>query len=188
VASSDKAPGQGTAVRDKGPLPILLALAALVGLPVLIAVAVLGVFRPLLTEANEDRVSERCMGRLSKLAQAASVYAADADGRYPPASAWMDALVPYASKKDPENESESVFRCPSISALRTGDYGYAFLSEASGEKALTKDGEPRLLFFDSALMDRNASSGPETLPKPPRHKGTTQNFGVLEDGTIRSFH
>ena len=131
--------------------------------------------------AREEQTASRCMDRLRKLGQAFNAYAADNDGLYPPAPIWVDALVKYAAKKDPEEQSESVFRCPVISAMRTGEYGYAMNDTLSR----IKKGAANLpLIFDSDLMKRNAHSGLESLPNPPRHRNARENFAVFEDGTV----
>jgi hypothetical protein len=174
--------GQTSRVSDKGPWPILLWLLAMCAFPILLGWAVLGLGGRWIEGAREEQVASRCMDRLRRLGQAFGQYAADHDGMYPPSNLWVDDLVRYAAKKDPNEQSESVFRCPAISAKRTGEYGYA-MNDALSSRKQSESNQP--LVFDSSEMHRNAHSNPSSLPNPPRHRSGSVNFAVFEDGQVR---
>lgn len=147
--------------------------------------------------AVEGREGERCQTRLKSLWQGLSLYAEQNDGRLPPAALWVDASWPMMPKQkpndpnskplDPIEESESVFRCPSISKKRTGEYGLAFSIALDGAATKSMEGYDSMpLVFDSILMGRNAVSGLDTLPKPPRHRMSRFNNVVLGNGSVKA--
>jgi hypothetical protein len=143
----------------------------------------------------EARLSELCIERLGQVAKAQLLYSADHDDMLPPAEVWLDATWTYGEKVGPKGEkihpketNESNFRCPSISALRAGGYGYAFHSELSlmriSEPA--KPGEEALV-FDSRLLSRNANGKlSEMLAIPHRHNGATKNNVAYLSGSVKS--
>lgn len=135
----------------------------------------------------EGRESEICMARLRKVGVALQTYAVDHDGCFPPAESWIDASWSLGAKKDPENESESIFRCPTISKKRTGEYGYAFFDDL-GLKPRSQLVDPKTtpMVFDSDLMSRNAHSGVESLPKVPRHRSGRSNNVLAADGHAKA--
>jgi hypothetical protein len=158
---------------------------ALIGLTVYVlsrAISDMGV------EGGGKRSTEICASRLKKVAQAHLLYAADHDGRLAPATVWVDATWSYAKVerlKDPEDDSESVFRCPVISARREGGYGYAFNSALDGEDlASVQDAEKTPLAFDATPTERNAFGKPEALMPSPeaRHNGGLANVVAYVSG------
>lgn len=133
------------------------------------------------------KVDAVCKERLPKLHKAVELYAADYDETYPIADQWVDLTATYGAKKDPEDESESIFRCAEISMTRTGDYGYAFnavLSSVKRSSVSDPDGTP--MIFDSSNLKRNASGKPEDLlPKPARHNREKNNNAVMVSGKVK---
>lgn len=126
---------------------------------------------------SSDRVDSLCRSRLEKLGEALALYAADHNGYLPPGDRWVDATWKYGAKKDPKNESESVFRCPTISARRTGEFGYA-LNEAVAGKKLEDLGSEDALVFDSDDLSRNATQDVARVPNPLRHARGKENYAV----------
>jgi len=164
---------------------IALVLLGLCVLPIIFVFGVLGVSYSPLRGANEGRLDAECQERLFALGRALALYSVDFDDRYPPARTWIDASWVYATKKDPRDESESVYRCPSISMKRTGEYGYAFNEEFDGKRrSELKEAGRAVLVFDSTMMERNARSGLESLPKPPRHEKGQANYAAFADGAV----
>lgn len=127
------------------------------------------------------RFAEICVSRLRTVAEAQLLYAADNDERLPAAEKWVDASWSYAKEKrkaDPEENSESAFRCPTVSARRDGSYGYAFNSGLGGQKtSAIADPDAVELVFDSKDLARNAHGDPRsTIPGPEgRHDGGRVN-------------
>jgi hypothetical protein len=154
-------------------------------LPIGVAALVIALGRQSLEGLVDAGESEKCRSRLASVARALRAYSEDNDGRLPPGSRWVDAVWPYGSKKDPAGESESVFRCPTISKLRTGEYGYALYVAAAGTRLAeleTREGVP--LVFDSTALDRNAVSDASSLPNPPRHSSGKENFRAMTNGSV----
>lgn len=146
-----------------------------------------------LQNLTEGREASICAERLMNLQKGLALYAESSDGRYPPAENWVDVSWRYMPPQkrddpnskplDPSEESESVFRCPSISKRRTGEFGIALFRGIAGKsiaEIASPDTEP--LLFDSDLMIRNSVSGLDSLPKPPRHKSSRFNNVVTVSG------
>lgn len=162
------------------------------GLP---ALALIGLTVYVMTRAISDmgagdggrRVTEICVSRLRSVSQGVLIYAADHDGFLPPAETWVDATWPYAAKKDPEEESESVFRCPAISKLREGGYGYAFNLDLDSKPAKSDFSDSKPMVFDSKALFRNAAGPPvAAYPAPdPRHNGGKANVIAYLDGSVK---
>lgn len=133
------------------------------------------------------KVDADCKVRLGKMHKAVELYAADYDESYPFADLWIDTTWRYGTKKSPDEESESIYRCPDIAMTRTGDFGYGFnptLSEA--KKATVADPDAMWMIFDSSDLSRNAYGKPEELfPKPPRHNEGKNNNAVTVGGTVK---
>ncbi|MFQ3588225.1 MAG: hypothetical protein SNJ74_06570 [Fimbriimonadaceae bacterium] len=126
-----------------------------------------------------------CKARLALLARSAGLYAADYDDRLPPADAWVDATWNYVGSKAPEEESESPFRCPSISILRKIDqFGYAFDSTVGGEAVSVALERSEPIIFDSDNLVRNAHESAPNWPEAKRHARGTENYGVTLSGTL----
>lgn len=136
------------------------------------------------------RYAEICASRLRTVAEAQLLYAADNDGRLPEAARWVDVSWSYAKQKrktDPEENSESVFRCPTISARRDGSYGYAFNSALDGENtASIADPDAIELVFDSMTLTRNAHGDPKALLPGPeaRHDGGSESVVAFASGRV----
>ena len=100
------------------------------------------------------------VSRMKSVATATLQYAADFDDHLPVADHWMDAVSVYVPNRD--------FRSPDVGVLHRG-FGIAFMKPLSAAKVHSiADPASRVLVFDSTLMVRNAASGLETEPKPPR--------------------
>lgn len=130
-------------------------------------------------------LTSTCKARLATLARSVGLYAADYDDRLPPAERWADATWNYVSSKAPEEESESPFRCPSISILRKIDqYGYAFDSTVSAESVSVALSRQEPIIFDSDNLVRNAHEPTPSWPAIKRHARETENYGVTLSGTL----
>lgn len=164
---------------------------ALIGLTVYVMSKALG---DMGVSDGGKRYTEICVSRLGKVAQAQLLYAGDHDDRLPPAEHWVDATWPYGppigrdkKAKDPEDVVETVFRCPSVSMRREGEYGYAFNLDLDakplGEVPDTK-GTP--LVFDSKALFRNAAGPPvAAYPVGGRHNGGKDIVVAYLDGQAR---
>ncbi len=135
-------------------------------------------------ESLRRSIDSECRERLGRVYRGLAMYAEQADGALPPGDRWVDASWRYAARKDPKDESESVYRCPSVSARRTGEYGYALNRDAAGA-LLAGLGEDIPLVFDASGLGRNATSWTESAANPPRHAKGSKNYGVFSDGTVR---
>jgi hypothetical protein len=134
------------------------------------------------------RVTQICASRLRTVSQGILLYSADHDGRLPNAEHWVDATWGFVTKKDPVDESESVFRCPTVSAQREGNYGYAFNFDLNGVAVKEQTApETTPLVFDSKAMFRNASGPPvAAYPMPEgRHNGGKANVIAYLDGQVK---
>lgn len=134
---------------------------------------------------NEANVTAQCANRLRKVGQAMEMYTVSNNGLYPPADRWIEATWTYASKRHPEDETGSPYRCPSVWRKESQGYGYAFNNEVVGIRTSElpdPDGTP--IVFDSTLLQKNAHSDLDTTPKPPRHRSGTVNHGISANGGI----
>jgi prepilin-type processing-associated H-X9-DG protein len=106
----------------------------------------------------------QCMNNLHRLGSALQMYAADNNGRLPPATNWCDRLQPYVGASTP-------FQC----AL--GDPGkrchYAFNARLSGVELSQVKAPAQLVVFFETDGGWNVSGGPELLAKPGRHNRAT---------------
>ncbi len=171
------------AARKRATLTTIGVLVGFCGLPILLVWAVLRYGVQSVEFITEGREAQLCQSRLAKVAAGLNLYAADNDDTYPPGVRWVDASWSYAAKEDPAVESESVFRCPAVSKLRTGDYGYALNSDLAGKRRdRILDPKTAPLAFDTSLTNRNASASLDTAPMPPRHRGGRSNYAATVDG------
>ncbi|MBX3119753.1 MAG: hypothetical protein KF784_11855 [Fimbriimonadaceae bacterium] len=133
------------------------------------------------------KVDKDCKERLVLVHKGIELYAADNDEHYPPADRWIDSTWKYAAKKSPDDESESIFRCPDVSMTRTGDFGYGFNSLLSSKrKGEVADPDSTWLIFDSSNLKRNAAGDPkEMLPEPRRHVEGKNNNAITAGGTVK---
>lgn len=135
---------------------------------------------------NDSGESVECRQRLERVGKAFALYAADNDGALPLAANWIDATWKLDSKKNPNDDYQSAFRCPSVSRLRRiGDYGYAMNIELSGAKlSQVANPESTPLVFDCENLLRNAAAKRSDVPTPARHKGAKENYGVTSNQTV----
>ena len=148
-----------------------------------IAVAVLCFFLAMPTEEPKSfAIKTTCLSNMKQCVVAASLYAADVDDRFPPATVWMDVIDIYT-------KTESVFHDPAVRA--TSEYGLAFRRRASGVKlAALQSPAQFVLVFDSKLTARNAHSELWSIPRPGRHpasdNGNSDNM-AFADSHAKSF-
>ncbi len=163
------------------------------------AIALISLTVYVLTHAISDmgvpgggkRLTQICASRLRLVAQASLLYAEQNDQRLPLSASWVDAtwsLAKVKRPKDPEDDSESVFRCPTISTLREGGYGYAFNRELGGESLPIAEALGRVpLVFDSKNVERNANGRiQDLLPAPEaRHDSGRANVIAFASGNVQ---
>lgn len=114
-----------------------------------------------------------CISHLKQLALALQMYSWDEDERLPPKQAkWMDILQPYT-------KAEFLYHCPATNQT----YGYALNLELAG-KQISEINPDGTSFFETSLPGRSVWSDLFTLPKPGRHKGTS-NVVTYEGRLIR---
>ena len=132
------------------------------------------------------KVTALCMTRLSAVGKAQFLYAADHDDRLPPAEIWVDATWKYVGKKDPGEQTESVFKCPSVSIRRDGRYGYALNSELDSKSISSIADPPETpLVFDSKALFRNAAGQPvAAYPDEGRHNGGKDIVVAYANGSV----
>jgi prepilin-type processing-associated H-X9-DG protein len=106
------------------------------------------------------------------------MYMQDYDERFPPASTWMNQLVPYV-------KDEGDFHCPAVGGADSKQFGYAFSSKLAG-RVLKEIGDPasRISIYESTNLQRNASDPVTSLPNPRRH--LRWNNIAYADGHARS--
>jgi hypothetical protein len=127
---------------------------------------------PVFQEAKVAASDTRCISNLKQIGLAGVLYASDYDDTLPEADSWVDVFEPYLREFDG-------FQCPA----ELLPYGYAFNKEVS-RVTVTELEAPDMvpLVFDSTIGSRNAVSGLETLPDPPRHR-RDRNFAAYVDGS-----
>jgi hypothetical protein len=156
----------------KGPNIILIVLIAVLVLSCCCIGGLAAVLFPAFNQARQAARTNVCETRLEQVATATMIYAIDHDDRLPLADNWMDAIDPYI-------ESQAALTCPG----GPGRYGYAFNREFSGANLETiPQPEGAILIFDSVMAARNAASGIDTMPNPPRHNGV--NYAVFANGMV----
>ena len=141
--------------------------------------------------AGGTRLTEICATRLSQVAKAQLLYAADHDETLPGASNWIDATWPYGEQRgpkgkklDPADMNESIFRCPVVSAERAGGYGYGF-NRILSDKKLAECPKDSGLVFDIQSKERNAFGDPTSdLPSPGRHANGMTNVVATVGGNV----
>ena len=120
--------------------------------------------------------NDPCLSNLTALGAVLRKYAADHEGRLPPAATWQSALMVYVLGKRPSaasaapKQGAAIFVCPRDSAC---DPGYAFNAELGGRVlAEVPDASQTPLLFESGLGIRNVHGSPELLAvEPSRHDG-----------------
>ena len=164
--------------RKRGnPLPVILVVLIGTGLLCVILIAVFAaILFPVIAGARRAARRTDAMIRIRSLARATRMYASDNDDRLPIATAWMDGVAKY----DPSNRD---FYSPGLERRNPLDppgYGIAFMRSLSANKlASIESPAQRVMIFDSKLMGRNATSGLETVPKPPRFGNADTGGNVI---------
>jgi prepilin-type processing-associated H-X9-DG protein len=138
------------------------------------------VFQTARTAAQGAVQDTLCIENLRKLGLASIMYSSDNNDILPHAVNWTGLLSPYLLR------DQGPLNCPAVA--RGGEpngYGYAFNIELAGKpiaRIQAPEGTP--VIFDSILVDRDAASGLETLPDPPRHGNGTANNAAFADGSV----
>lgn len=141
-------------------------------------------FVPAINQMRQASRRNDALGRMKGLSIATLSYAAENDGRLPVAATWMDGLAKY-------DTSSRDFRSPGLprrGPFADPDYGIAFMKSLSSKRVAEIDSPAdHVVLFDSTLMTRNAVSGLETVPKPPRFgkAETGGNVFAFADGHVR---
>ncbi|MHB8637062.1 MAG: hypothetical protein ACYC96_11395 [Fimbriimonadaceae bacterium] len=164
--------------RKRGnPALVVTVVLGTLGLLCIVLIAVFAaILFPAFRHARIVAVRRTALSRMQSLAAASLLYATDNDDRLPMASTWMDSLAKY-------DRGRRDFYSPGVrqpNSRQPRAYGIAFMRSLSGVKldAVQRPTE-RVLLFDSTLTERNASSGLETLPKPPRYGSAETGGNVL---------
>lgn len=151
----------------------------------LVLIAVVGaILFPIFAQARRTAQRTSAVSQMKMLALGNLIYANDFDQRLPIATAWMDAV-------SPEVSSQRAFHSPGIGRGGLGQrsyYGIAFMKSLSSVQIQGIDTPAqRVLLFDSTLMGRNATSGLDTVPKPPRfgNAETGGNVFAFVDGHVK---
>ena len=157
----------------------------------LAAVAVVMLVIPPFGTPKETSKRFTCMSHLKQLAGSCLQYASDHDGTLPASSNWMEATMPYSGMtwETPPASKEiglkNEARYHDVAFFHTERYGYAYRSKASNRKLSAFNTPAQFeLVFDSTHLERNASTGLESLPFPGRHQGR-DNTSYL-DGHVKS--
>jgi Tfp pilus assembly protein PilE len=147
---------------------IVIVLVCFVGACCIGMIILAAILYPVFSQARLAAQRNRGMAAMRRVATATQVYAADFDDKLPDADRWMDQVSPFVNERD--------FRSPNLSGAPPDSFGVAFMKTLSSVKiSSVKSPATQVLLFDSTLMGRNAASGLETVPKPPR-------FGLGERG------
>jgi hypothetical protein len=163
----------------------VLACFILCVLPVLMAGPLFAWALTITKSGSDQRETDLCKARLVRLHQALVQYAADNGDALPPAERWVEATWPLVSEKDPKDEFESFFRCPTISKQRKiWEFGYALNKSVAGKK-FSEIAPDEFLIFDSDNLDRNAVDELRSKPSTPRHFGSKESYGITAKGVIK---
>lgn len=143
-------------------------LATILGIIVFLAVMAF-LFYPV-TSGPHRSVVGGCVSNIKQQDISQIMYASDFDDRFPNCEAWMDLCKPYIKNED-------ILHCPVIDRAQPDLYGYAMHIKLSSRLASDySDLSQQVLILESAIMDRNASSGLVGFPNPSRHKRNTIAF------------
>jgi len=121
---------------------------------------------PFFAQEHGPSPSSRCLSNLKIEGLGLKLYQEDYDDHFPPASAWMDATLPYVKEK-------SRFHCPSLDRSHADDFGHAFNSSLSLQ-TLDKKASPEkvVMLYDANDLRWNANAPNRTgAANPPRHLG-----------------
>lgn len=136
----------------------VLAVCGLGGVAIMAAILF-----PVFSQAKLAAKKTQALSHVKRIGTSMMIYAADYDDRLPIAEKWVDLTSDYT-------EDPSVYRSPEATPNDPNDYGFAFRKEFS-KLNLAKAEAPaaQVMIFDSTLLQKNASSGLETLPSPGRY-------------------
>ncbi|MCW3097886.1 MAG: hypothetical protein JWL77_3504 [Chthonomonadaceae bacterium] len=129
------------------------------------------------TTITQPRNPARRISCLSNMKQAqlgVLMYQEDYDGRFPPASQWMDVTLSYVKDKN-------VYRCPDLHSSQPTDYGHGFNASLSLQpREKYKAPEKVIMLYDSSDLRWNANAPGRTgAANPPRHP-TGDSFGFAD--------
>lgn len=137
----------------------------------LLAAALAAIFAPTSTPYRRGEG----LSHMRRLASAAIQYVADNDDHLPLRVNWMEATAPYVNWTAAYHAS----------GVRMG-YGIAFRARLGQAKFSTiADPAQTVEFFDSVLLNIDASSELWSLPDPGRH-GSGNDYVTFVDGHVRS--
>ncbi len=86
----------------------------------------------------------------------------------------------------PYTKNVEIYKSPMVVKDNPSAYGYAFRKELDlKDSKKVKDPARKAMVFDSTLLNKNATSNLETLPRPGRYNGSN-TIGFL-DGHVKSF-
>ncbi len=169
----------------------LLALAAAVGyfgflwIPVLKDFWDRGILQDYLSPPKKREYHGTNVSNLKAMHTALMMYH-DSEGRFPDASAWMDAIerqIRSYDMKDEEAAKKLVH--PMFLPPKPGVHGYALNDACSGKYIDDIPDKAIPLVFDSKDTSKNAHGKPEELlPSPPREGG---NLGMSVEGKLLKF-
>ena len=127
-------------------------------------------------EAVYDQSKNKtCPENLQQLYSALQFYTDEWDA-LPPAERWMDAI----QDKVPKDE---YLRCPEVRAASPEKFGYAMNPALAGKPLRDiPDRKATPLFYDSSELEKNARTGPDSIPQPGRHTG--RNNILYADGHV----
>ena len=125
----------------------------------LVAVYIFPIFS---TKPSPGRV-ESCLTNVKHLSVALSMYAEDADDRYPPAPRWRELIERY-------HRDDRHLRCTVLRESDQAGFGYAFNSLLAGEPTELEHPERVPVVFESSDLTLNAHY-PDLvgIASPPRH-------------------
>lgn len=171
----------GVQKKNNTVLWVVLGALGLGGCGCLIAVGAAVLF-PVFSQARLAAIRTKALSNVKQSALSVIMYSADNNDKLPEGDKWMDAVESYA-------RNPSVFRSPLAAKLAPDAYGFAFRQELSKKKTTgMADAAKWIMVFDSTLLTRNACSGLETLPNPPRYGGgySAKNVAAFADGHAKT--
>lgn len=118
---------------------------------------------PVFQSAKVAATRTQALTNVKQSALGLIMYAADNNEFLPPGNQWMDKSAQYVKNQD-------AFESPAVVKLDPSAYGFAFRKEISGIDSMRiMAPNETAMVFDSTLTSRNAMSGIDTLPSPPRY-------------------
>ena len=156
---------------------VVVVILGVVGLMCMLLIIVsAAIFFPVFRQARVAARRADAVQRMQDVATATLMYSEEHDDCLPIANDWMDSVSQYVKK-------QVDFHSPGLNdrnPLKEPAYGIAFMAPLSAVKLSSiENPAQRALIFDSTLERRNASSGLDTLPKPPRFGRTETGGNVI---------